>query len=46
MRIVFTVLGCLFAIFSLRNMANDEPEAARFTIIMCGIFAILRKMYS
>lgn len=46
MRIVFIVLGCAEAALSLFNMCRQQTEAARFAIIMCGIFTILQKLYS
>ena len=46
MSIVFTILAWAVAALSLYNMSNQETEAARFTIIMCGIFTILQKLYS
>lgn len=46
MNIVFTILGYAMAALSLYNMSKQETEAARFTIVMCGIFTILQKLYS
>ena len=44
MKIVYAVLICCYAVLSLYNTAKNEPEAGRFTIIMCGIFTILYKL--
>ena len=46
MRTVFIILGYAMAACSLYNMSKQETEAARFTIIMCGILTILQKLYS
>lgn len=46
MRIVIIVLGYAMAGMSLYNMNRQETDAARFTIIMCGIFTILQKLYA
>ena len=46
MKIVFIVLGYAFAALSLYNMSTNETEAARFNIIICGIFTILQKLYA
>lgn len=46
MRTVFIILGYAMAALSLYNMSRQQSEAGRFTIIMCGIFTILQKLYS
>ena len=46
MHTIFIGLGYSMAALTLYNMYTDQPEAARFTTIMCGIFTILQKLYS
>lgn len=46
MHTIFVVLCYIMAALTLYNAYKNQPEAGRFTTIMCGIFIILQKLYS